>query len=134
MPPRVSIVISVRNEGKFLKECLKSILQHILSHWELIAVGDHSTNESYQILEKFVQRDGRLRIFKNPGNVISDCLNFAIYIAKSPLIARMDGDDLIEPKPLEIHVDQLDKNKKVGLVVSQVEPFLKAIKNQRKGY
>ena len=46
----------------------------------------------------------------------------------------MDGDDLMEPKRLEIQVDHLDKNTKVGLVASQVEPFPKAIKNQRKGY
>ena len=134
MPPKVSIVLPVRNEEKFLKECLKSILQQTLSQWELIAVDDHSTDESYQILETFAQRDSRVRIFKNPDSGISDCLNFAIYLAKSPLIARMDGDDLMEPKRMEIQVDHLDKNTKVGLVASQVEPFPKAIKNQRKGY
>ena len=134
MPPKVSIVLPVRNEEKFLKECLKSILQQTLSQWELIAVDDHSTDESYQILETFAQRDSRVRIFKNPGSGISDCLNFAIYLTKSPLIARMDGDDLMEPKRMKIQVDHLDKNTKVGLVSSQVEPFPKAIKNQRKGY
>ena len=134
MPPQVSIVLPVRNEEKFLEECLKSILQQTLTHWELIAVDDHSTDESHQILETFAQRDSRVRIFKNPGNGISDCLNFAIYLAKSSLIARMDGDDLMEPKRLEIQVDHLDKNKKVGLIASQVEPFPKAIKTQRKGY
>ena len=134
MPPQVSIVLPVRNEEKFLEECLKSILQQTLTHWELIAVDDHSTDESHQILETFAQEDSRVRIFKNPGNGISDCLNFAIYLAKSSLIARMDGDDLMEPKRLEIQVDHLDKNKKVGLIASQVEPFPKAIKTKRKGY
>ena len=50
MTPKVSIVLPVRNEEKFLKECLKSILQQTLSHWKLIAVDDHSTDESYKIL------------------------------------------------------------------------------------
>ena len=134
MTPKVSIVLPVRNEEKFLEECLKSILQQTLTHWELIAIDDHSTDESHQILETFAQEDSRVRIFKNPGNGISDCLNYAIYLAKSSLIARMDGDDLMEPKRLEIQVDHLDKNKKVGLIASQVEPFPKAIKTQRKGY
>ena len=134
MPPKVSIVLPVRNEEKFLKECLKSIQRQTLSHWELIVVDDHSTDDSNQILESFSKRDNRIRIFKNPGNGISDCLNFGIYLAKSPLIARMDGDDLMESKRLEIQVDYLNKNNKVGLVASQVEPFPKAITNHRKGY
>jgi len=134
MPPKVSIVLPIRNEEKFLKACLKSIQQQTLSHWELIVIDDHSTDDSNQILEFFSKRDNRIRIFKNPGCGISDCLNFGIYLTKSTLIARMDGDDLMESKRLEIQVDYLNKNNKVGLVASQVEPFPKATTNQRKGY
>ena len=64
MTPKVSIVLPVRNEEKYLKECLKLILQQTLSLWENIAVDDHSTDESHQILETFAQSDNRLGIFK----------------------------------------------------------------------
>ena len=44
----ISILMPVKNTAIFLPDCLNSILQQTEKHWELIAVNDHSTDDSWQ--------------------------------------------------------------------------------------
>ena len=48
----ISVLMPVRNASPFLKECLKSIVNQSFEDWELVAVNDHSTDESFQILSE----------------------------------------------------------------------------------
>lgn len=93
---KVSIIIPVYNTGKYLAGCLESVLQQSFQAIEVIAVDDGSQDDSFQILEAYRKQDPRLRIFRNVANRgVSYTLNRAIAEATTPLIARMDSDDLM---------------------------------------
>ena len=61
----ISIIMPVKNAGKFLHECLQSIGNQIERNWELIAVNDHSTDNSKIILHQFAQNDERVKVLDN---------------------------------------------------------------------
>ena len=132
--PCVSIVLPVQNEEEYLPQCLDSILEQTLKDWELIAVNDGSIDQTVRILNAYARNDRRIKVTNNPGSGLGTALNHGISISNAELIARMDGDDLMEPKRLEMQISYLDKKPNLDLVSCQSHHFPKALKNTRKGY
>ena len=61
--PLVSIVMAIKDTAIYLPECLDSILAQTYPNWELIAVNDHSTDETPQVLEAYAKKDSRIRVY-----------------------------------------------------------------------
>lgn len=85
----------------FLHDCLQSIVQQTELDWELIAVEDHSTDSSAELLQIWGEKDSRIKVFKNPGKGIIPALRKAYAESKGELISRMDADDKMMPRKLE---------------------------------
>lgn len=132
--PLVSIVLPVRNAQEYLGECMDSIYQQTLKDWELIVINDHSMDRSSEMINRIAQNDPRIRILQNPGNGLVFALNYGINNSTTPLIARMDADDVMNSRRLEQQFNYLDKNLGIGLVSSRVQHFPKANGRERNGY
>ena len=67
---KVSLIMPVYNVGKYLAECLDSIINQTYKNFELIAVNDGSTDNSLAILEDFAKKDKRIKVItqKNAGD------------------------------------------------------------------
>lgn len=118
--PLVSIIMPVYNPGQFLAPAMESILAQTYTNWELIAVDDASTDDSYKILKIYAKNDKRIKVFKNKINVgVSKTANIALQLAKGQFIARMDSDDVMYPNRLEEQVKYLQANSDVILVGGQ---------------
>jgi glycosyltransferase involved in cell wall biosynthesis len=107
----VSILMPVKNTAKFLEECLNSILTQTIWCWELIAVDDYSTDNSFSILDDYAKKDSRIKVFKNNDQGIIGALRLAYKHSNAQFITRMDSDDIMERDKLELLVNGL---KKVG--------------------
>lgn len=118
--PLVSILTPFKNTTAFLEECLDSILCQTYLNWELIIVDDSSTDSSYNIVEKYANADSRIKLLKNSGTGIIEALRYAFESSKGELITRMDSDDIMNPKKLEVLVNNLleygEHHVAVGLV------------------
>jgi len=75
--PLVSILTPFKNTICFLPECLDSILNQSYAHWELLIVDDHSKDSSLKLVEDYVKKDSRIRLFKNDGHGIIEALRLA---------------------------------------------------------
>ncbi|MCW9041214.1 MAG: glycosyltransferase, partial [Flavobacteriales bacterium] len=73
----ISIIMPVKNTSLYLSECLNSIINQTEKNWELIAVNDHSTDNSKEILASFANQDNRIKVWDNTGNGIIDALQLA---------------------------------------------------------
>ncbi|MEM5947468.1 glycosyltransferase family 2 protein [Spirochaetia bacterium 38H-sp] len=107
----VSIVMPVYNSSRFIEDTLNSVLAQTYSNWELIAVDDCSTDDSYEILKKYADKDKRitvLRLEKNSGAAVAR--NRAIDVARGDYIAFIDSDDLWVPEKLSVQVNFMQKN------------------------
>ena len=51
--PLISIIMPVKNAAFFLSDCIESIIQQTCVEWELIAVNNHSSDNSEFVLNKF---------------------------------------------------------------------------------
>lgn len=109
--PKVSIVLPVFNAGKYLKDCLESLLNQTYKNYELIIVDDHSTDNSYEILKEYKGKNKKIRIFRNNKNKgVSETAKKAISLAKGDYIARMDADDIAILNRLEKQIRYLENH------------------------
>ena len=76
--PLISIIMAVKDTGPYLAECLDSILLQTYENWELVAVNDHSSDDSWERLTDYAQRDKRIRIFQCTGQRLNSALRKVI--------------------------------------------------------
>ena len=60
----ISIIMSVYNAEKYLKESVESILKQTFSDFEFIIIEDCSIDGSLKILEDFAKKDSRIKLIK----------------------------------------------------------------------
>ena len=118
---QVSIIMPVKNAMPFLKECMDSIINQSFKNWELIAVNDHSTDGSDELLALYGRKDERVKIFQNKGQGIIPALRFAYKKSRGIFITRMDADDLMHPNKLEWMQLLLSEKGKGHLVLGLVK-------------
>ena len=112
----------VKNASLYLKECLDSITNQTLDDWELIAVNDHSTDSSKTLLTDYALKDSRIRIFENTGKGIIDALSLAYSKSKGEFISRMDADDKMAERKLELMLENLLLNPE-SIITAKVAYF-----------
>ena len=62
--PKISIIVPVYNVEKYLPQCLDSLVNQTFTDIEIICVNDGSTDGSLKILEKYVEKDNRVKVIK----------------------------------------------------------------------
>ncbi len=112
--PRVSVVMSVYNEERYVAEAIDSILRQTFQDFEFVIVDDGSVDRTPAILRGY--QDPRLKVCHQANQGQSSALNQGIRRASGAYIARMDGDDISLPERLEREVGFLDGHPEVGLV------------------
>ncbi|MGK0363750.1 MAG: glycosyltransferase involved in cell wall biosynthesis [Saprospiraceae bacterium] len=106
----ISILLPVYNAAPFLEECLNSILQQTETDWELLAVNDFSTDNSFEILKKHAATDSRIHALQNIEKGIISALRTAHQNASGSYITRMDADDRMMPDKLKTLKNLLVEN------------------------
>ena len=103
--PKVSVVVPVFNAEAHLDACLASVLAQDFADYELLLYDDGSTDGSAAKLADWAARDPRIRVERGSarlGPVGSS--NRIVELARAPLIARLDADDLMLPGRLTAQV------------------------------
>ncbi|OQS61922.1 glycosyltransferase family 2 protein, partial [Actinobacillus suis] len=67
MMPLISIIMPVYNAEEYIEEAIKSVLNQTYSNWELILVDDCSTDNSCNVIQKYLL-DIRIKFFRNKIN------------------------------------------------------------------
>lgn len=97
--PFISVVVPCRNEARYIKRCLESILagDYPSERLEVIVADGLSEDGTRRIIEEMQAREPRLRLVDNPKRTTPAALNRAIETAKGEIIIRMDAHALIAP-------------------------------------
>lgn len=114
--PAVSVLMPVYNGERFLAEAVESILGQTFADFEFVIVDDGSTDASPAILADYASRDPRIRVVAQANAGIVAALNRGLNECRSPLVARMDADDVSLPTRLEQQVAFLTDHPKVAAV------------------
>lgn len=106
----LSVIMPVYNASKFLSQTLDSVLSQSYKDFEMIAVDDCSTDNSFDILCEYAQKDNRVKVYKNESNRgVSYTRNFAVEKACGEYIALIDSDDMWASDKLEKQLELLEK-------------------------
>lgn len=122
--PLVSIVMAIKDTAIYLPECLDSILAQTYPNWELIAVNDHSTDETPQILEAYAKKDSRIRVYHSDTPKLIPTLQYGYRYVNGTLINRMDSDDRMPDYKLEVLVNEWLKYGKGTVIAGGTEHFV----------
>jgi glycosyltransferase involved in cell wall biosynthesis len=115
-PPRVSIAIPVYNGARFLSATIESILSQTYPDFELIICDNASTDATGKICQAFVQRDSRVRYYRNEQNIgWAGNHNKVIDLAHGVYFKWAAHDDLLDPTFIEKCVRVLDEDPEVVL-------------------
>lgn len=118
--PILSVCIPNYNAGKYLRECIDSILSQSFTNFELLIVDDGSTDESVSIIQSYA--DSRIRLLKNNHNYIAS-LNLLLHQAKGKYIVRMDADDKMLPDRLLIQYNYMEYHPDIDVLGGGMEFF-----------
>ena len=116
---KVSVLVPLYNQGKFVTETLESIFAQTYKDFEVVCVDDASTDDSLAVVTKFADR---VRVFSNPTNRgLPATRNIALGHSVGDLILPLDSDDWIEPDYLEKTVARMTDG--VGVVSTWIHIF-----------
>ena len=97
----ISVIVTVHNAEKYLKECLDSVTTQTFSDIEILCMDGGSTDSSPQILSEYASRDARLHVINDPNTSYGHKVNEGIRYAKGMYIAVLESDDMYQPDMLE---------------------------------
>jgi len=113
----------VRNAAHTLGACLDSIQAQSFEDFELLIVDDASTDDTVELVSARARLDARIHLQRAPGCGLVACLNAGLERARAPFIARMDGDDVMDPQRLALQQAYLRDHPDVAVVASRVSAF-----------
>lgn len=124
----VSVIMPAYNAENFIAESIESVLQQTYTNWELLIVDDGSTDNTKEIVERFCNKDSRVKYFYQQNGKQGKARNLALAHAAGKYIAFLDADDVWLSRKLEIQLNQLTQ-KKTDLVFSECNTFTDAASN-----
>lgn len=123
--PAISVIMSVYNGEKYLRDAVDSILNQTFRDFEFIVIDDCSSDASYQMLKEYAGKDSRIQLIRKDKNIgikgFIENLNIGLNSAKGKYIARMDADDISDPKRFEKQHQFLEGNPQTFIVGSFLE-------------
>ncbi len=113
--PPITVLMSVHNGGKYLRESVDSILAQTFSGFLFLIIDDASTDGTPDILAEYAAADQRVRVITNAANIgLTASLNKGIALIESPYIARMDADDVSLPERFARQIEFMEAHPEVA--------------------
>ena len=113
--PVVTVYITNYNYGRYLDQAIQSVLGQTFQDFELIIIDDGSTDDSRTILERYETSEG-IFIIRQENKGLIAANNIAVKVARGNYIMRLDADDYLDPRALEIMVSTLERDPQAALV------------------
>ncbi|PYX51733.1 MAG: hypothetical protein DMG76_31260 [Acidobacteria bacterium] len=101
--PLVSVCVPTYNYGRFLPDCIESVLDQTLLDWELVITDDASTDSTEEIVNRYAAVDPRIRYLRNAQRLgMNANLKRAAESARGRYLKMLCADDWIAPRCLEV--------------------------------
>jgi glycosyltransferase involved in cell wall biosynthesis len=116
--PAVSVILPVYNGGEFLGKAIESILGQSFRDFEFIIINDGSKDNSQNVIDGYAAKDDRIIAVHQENAGVVATLNRGLSMAKAPLIARMDADDIALPERFAIQAAYMASHSDIAVLGS----------------
>ena len=93
---KVSVIIPVYEEEKYLAECIESVINQTYKDLEIILIDDGSKDSCPQIINDYAARDNRIIAIYKENEGAGPTRNVGIERATGDYVTFLDCDDWIE--------------------------------------
>lgn len=119
----MSVIMPSYNAEKTIAHSIDSVLTQSYTNWELLITDDKSSDNTVTIINDYVAKDSRIKLFKNDQNLgAGGSRNRSIKESKGRYIAFLDSDDLWLEHKLVVQIDYMQKNN-IALSYSWYQKF-----------
>jgi glycosyltransferase involved in cell wall biosynthesis len=117
---RVSVVMATYNMGRFLGEAIDSVIGQDYRPLELIVVDDGSTDNTGEVLERYVARP-EVRIVRQANGGQTVAKNRGLQEASGDYVGFCDADNVWLPGKIARQLPLFDRDGRVGVVYGECE-------------
>jgi glycosyltransferase involved in cell wall biosynthesis len=114
--PTISIILCTYNREKYLNDCIKSVLQQTFQGFELIVVDDGSQDNTFELVNQYVQKFNNIRYLKHQNRKAGYARNAGIQASFGEYITFLDSDDTYKPHHLESRWEFMQANPQIDLI------------------
>jgi len=122
----MSVLLPAFDAARTLAAALRSVQRQTEQRWECVVVDDGSRDTTLELARAVAREDARFRVVARPHAGIVAALRAGIAECKAPLVARMDADDLMSRRRLELQRRALDDRPGLAAVGCHVRLFPRA--------
>jgi len=123
----ISIIIPTYNRANFLPRAIESVINQTYSEWELIIVDDGSTDNTKEVVKKYLT-DRRIKYIKTKNKGAANARNVGALIATKEWITFLDSDDQAYPNWIKSWAEIIMNKPKIGLLSSGCDIYRDNIK------
>lgn len=92
----ISVIIPIYNAELYLQKCLDSVVNQTLKDIEVICVDDGSTDNSVDIIKKYMMSDSRIKLFQQSNKGAGAARNYGLKYAIGKYVHFLDSDDWLD--------------------------------------
>lgn len=116
--PSISVVVPVYNTGKYLAQCIESIISSSFENMEIVLIDDGSTDESANVCDSYAEKDHRIRVIHKDNQGLVHARITGVMAARAEYITFVDSDDWIDSTMIEKLYDSIEEG--IDIVVSGI--------------
>jgi len=120
LSPKVSVIIPTYNRNKLVLDAIDSVLEQTFQDFEIIIVDDGSSDDTQKHIERYQQKDKRIKYIFQENQGVSIARNTGLEASQGQYIAFLDSDDRFLIDKLERQVSTLDNHLDVGLIYGKI--------------
>lgn len=128
---KISILISIYNEEKYLHDNIKSLLKQKIDK-EIIFVDDFSSDNSFKIIKDYSLKFDEIKVFKNDKKGKVNAYNKAFKKSSGELICFFAGDDIMPDNSLKLRKEYLSEKYEYNVSVCKILTISKVSKFHNK--
>jgi glycosyltransferase involved in cell wall biosynthesis len=114
--PDISIIMPTFNRARHLEHAVQSVLAQSFRNWELIIVDDGSTDNTFEILDRFILRFPNIRYMKQSNRKAALARNSGIQASFGRYITFLDSDDHYLENHLETRIILMEEMQNVSML------------------
>jgi glycosyltransferase involved in cell wall biosynthesis len=118
----LTVIIPAYNTGNFLERCINSVINQSLKDLEVIIIDDNSTDNTFEIIQKYVKNFSNISFYHNSSNLgPGGSRNIGLKYVKTKYVCFLDSDDWIDTNAYKEAVNILEENYECDMTICGIK-------------